>query len=114
VSADDIVICALISDLHVSRFRLGNVYDRKILHHDVHVPESVVVDADMEELVRWKQYSLQTTQHTKTGKIRTLPVLASRGSHSLYWGKQIVTSDGVIDDSDESLLLHSLKKMTTT
>lgn len=95
------------------RFRLGNAYDRKLLYNDPNVPESVVVDTDMEELVKWKHYCLEGSKNTKNGPIRTLPVLANRGSHSLYWGKQIVTSDGQWDDSDPSLLVHSLKKMTS-
>ncbi|CAE7400238.1 unnamed protein product, partial [Symbiodinium microadriaticum] len=95
-----------------SRFRLGNAYDKK-LQNDPNVHESVVVDADMAELVKWKQYCLHSTQSTKNGPERTLPVLANRGSHSLYWGKQIVSSDGKLDDSDPSLLLHSLRKLTS-
>lgn len=67
---------------------------------------------DMADLVTWKKYCLESTQHSKNGPIRTLPVLATRGSHSLYWGKQVVASDGQLDESDQSLLLHSLKKMS--
>ena len=88
-----------ISDSH--RFRLGKGSSQRS-------------DQDLIELKQWTDYCGQNTLQIKSGPLRSLPVLSNNGSHSLYWSKKIVPSDGEIINTDESLLQLSLQKLTNS
>jgi hypothetical protein len=65
-------------------------------------------------LKKWTDYCGQNTLQIKNGSLKSLPVLSNNGSHSLYWSKKIVACDGEIINTDESLLQHSLQKLTNS
>ncbi len=75
---------------------------------------STKMDQDTIELKKWTDYCGKDTLQIKNGPLRSLPVLSKNGSHSLYWSKKIISSDGEIVNTDESLLLHSLQKLTNS
>jgi len=88
-----------------SRFCLKNLHG-----HDETASEAVP-DRDVNDLVAWKTHCIKSTLDRKNGPCRSLPVLANRGSHALYWGKKAITTDGEVLNDDESLLRHSLQKL---
>lgn len=44
------------------------------------------------ELEEWKAFSLERAVETKFGEMKSLPVLASTGTHSMNWGKKVISN----------------------
>jgi hypothetical protein len=95
----------------MSRFRLGKRSPQLQAHHN---DQGQGQGQDVMELRQWTDYCAENTLEIKNGSLRSLPVLSNNGSHSLYWSKKIVSSDGEMVNTDESLLQHSLQKLNNS